>query len=62
MILSAGILLAAGNGAERSDRIERGMIRSLHCVVTLVALYAVKCFETEKIGGFVKIRWLLRMK
>ena len=24
--------------------------------------YAVKCFETEKIGGFVKIRWLLRMK
>ena len=33
-----------------------------HDVVALVAPYAVKCFETEKIGVFDKIRWFLRVK
>jgi len=33
--------MAAGNEAQRSDRIERGMIRSLHFVVLPAAIF---CF------------------
>ena len=28
-------------------------------VILCVSIYAVKCFETGKIGGFVKMRWFL---
>jgi len=32
----------------RRSTVSRGKIRLLHCVVTLVALYAVKCFLESK--------------
>jgi len=34
--------MAAGNEAERSDRIEREMIRSLHFVTLPVAIHKIK--------------------
>jgi len=50
-LTSLQISMAAGNGAKRSDRIERGIIRSLHYVTFPAAIQ-----KSEFVSGLACVR------